>query len=83
MLNSAQSMLRQAPWLGLFPGLAIALTVLSFDLIGNALQQRIDRACATDEPTARQMRSRDNNGHSRRSQPHPQNRRPLPGSTAC
>ncbi|MHB0877815.1 MAG: ABC transporter permease [Anaerolineae bacterium] len=42
MLNAAQSTLRDAPWLGLFPGVAIALTVLSFDLIGNALQEKID-----------------------------------------
>jgi peptide/nickel transport system permease protein len=42
MLNAAQTVLRQAPWLGVFPGVAIALTVLSFDLIGNSLQQKID-----------------------------------------
>jgi peptide/nickel transport system permease protein len=42
MLNAAQTYIRQAPWLGIFPGLAISLTVLSFNLIGDALRETLD-----------------------------------------
>ena len=42
MLNSAQAYIRTAPWLGIFPGLAISLTVLSFNLVGDSLRGRLD-----------------------------------------
>lgn len=37
MLNYAQSYLRQGWWMALFPGLAISLVVLAFNILGDAL----------------------------------------------
>jgi peptide/nickel transport system permease protein len=42
MLNSAQRFLEQAPWLAIFPGLAIFLCVLSFNLVGDGLRDALD-----------------------------------------
>ncbi|MBV8913041.1 MAG: ABC transporter permease [Acetobacteraceae bacterium] len=42
MLNSAQRFLTQAPWLAIFPGLAIFLAVLSFNLVGDGLRDALD-----------------------------------------
>ena len=42
MLNSAQRFLEQAPWLAVFPGLAIFLCVLSFNLVGDGLRDALD-----------------------------------------
>jgi peptide/nickel transport system permease protein len=42
MLNSAQRFLSQAPWLAIFPGLAIFLAVLSFNLVGDGLRDALD-----------------------------------------
>jgi peptide/nickel transport system permease protein len=42
MLNSAQRFLSQAPWLAVFPGLAIFLCVLSFNLVGDGLRDAVD-----------------------------------------
>jgi peptide/nickel transport system permease protein len=42
MLNSAQRFLVQAPWMAIWPGLAIFLTVLSFNLIGDGLRDAHD-----------------------------------------
>lgn len=42
MLNSAQRFLTQAPWLAIFPGLAIFLCVLSFNLLGDGLRDALD-----------------------------------------
>jgi peptide/nickel transport system permease protein len=42
MLASAQSFIAQAPWLALFPGLAIFLTTLSFNLLGDGLRDVLD-----------------------------------------
>jgi peptide/nickel transport system permease protein len=42
MLNSAQRFLSQAPWLAVFPGLAIFLAVLSFNLVGDGLRDALD-----------------------------------------
>jgi peptide/nickel transport system permease protein len=42
MLNSAQRFLIQAPWLAIFPGLAIFLAVLSFNLLGDGLRDALD-----------------------------------------
>jgi peptide/nickel transport system permease protein len=43
MLNAAQQFLTQAPWLAIFPGLAIILVVLGFNLTGDALHEALDR----------------------------------------
>ena len=42
MLNSAQRFLTQAPWLAIFPGAAIFLAVLSFNLVGDGLRDATD-----------------------------------------
>jgi peptide/nickel transport system permease protein len=42
MLNSAQRFLTNAPWMAIWPGLAIFLTVLSFNLIGDGLRDALD-----------------------------------------
>jgi peptide/nickel transport system permease protein len=42
MLNDAQQYLRDAWWMSAFPGLAIALTVLSFNLLGDALNDALN-----------------------------------------
>ena len=42
MLNSAQRFLSTAPWLAVWPGLAIFLTVLSFNLLGDGLRDALD-----------------------------------------
>lgn len=41
MLNQAQAYLRQAWWLALFPGLAISLVVLAFNLLGDGLNEAL------------------------------------------
>ncbi|MFT4267659.1 MAG: ABC transporter permease [Xenophilus sp.] len=41
MLNEAQQYLRDAWWMSVFPGLAIALTVLSFNQMGDALNDAL------------------------------------------
>lgn len=42
MLKDAQSSLSQSPYLAIFPGLAIALTVLGLNLFGDALRDHLD-----------------------------------------
>ena len=42
MLNTAQRFLTQAPWMAVFPGLAIFLTVLAFNLFGDGLRDVLD-----------------------------------------
>jgi peptide/nickel transport system permease protein len=42
MLNTAQRFLTQAPWLAVFPGVAIFLCVLSFNLVGDGLRDALD-----------------------------------------
>ena len=42
MLAGAQSYIAQGPWLALFPGLAIFLTTLSFNLLGDGLRDVLD-----------------------------------------
>jgi len=42
MLNDGRQYLATAWWIGLFPGLAIFLTVLGINLIGDALRDRLD-----------------------------------------
>jgi peptide/nickel transport system permease protein len=42
MLLNAQSYLWTAPWLAVYPGLAILITVLSFNLVGDGLRDAMD-----------------------------------------
>lgn len=42
MLNSAQRFLVNAPWMAVWPGLAIFVTVLSFNLLGDGLHDALD-----------------------------------------
>lgn len=42
MLNSAQRFLTNAPWMAIWPGLAIFITVLSFNLLGDGLRDAFD-----------------------------------------
>jgi peptide/nickel transport system permease protein len=42
MLNTAQRFLANAPWMAVFPGLAIFVTVLSFNLVGDGLRDALD-----------------------------------------
>ena len=42
MLNDAHNYLSVAPWLAVFPGLAIATTVLGFNLLGDGLRDWLD-----------------------------------------
>jgi peptide/nickel transport system permease protein len=42
MLKEAQSFLALAPWFALFPGAAIALAVLGFNLLGDGLRDLLD-----------------------------------------
>ena len=42
MLNSAKSYITQAPMMSLWPGLAIFLSVLGFNLLGDALRDALD-----------------------------------------
>ena len=42
MLNAGQRFLTQAPWLAIFPGAAIFLAVLAFNLAGDGLRDALD-----------------------------------------
>ncbi|HEY3315593.1 MAG TPA: ABC transporter permease [Bacillota bacterium] len=42
MLQEAQNFLYQAPWMAIFPGLLIALTILGFNLLADGLAERSD-----------------------------------------
>ncbi|HEX5508733.1 MAG TPA: ABC transporter permease [Pseudolabrys sp.] len=42
MLNAAQRFLTSAPWMAVWPGLAIFLSVLSFNLVGDGLRDALD-----------------------------------------
>ncbi|MBM3503860.1 MAG: ABC transporter permease [Alphaproteobacteria bacterium] len=42
MLNQAQQYLRQAWWMSVFPGLAITVVVLAFNLLGDALNDALN-----------------------------------------
>lgn len=47
MLSDGRDVLNQAPWVEVFPGLAIAVTVLAFNLLGDGLRGRLDPRGAT------------------------------------
>lgn len=42
MLNESRAFIRAAPWMPLWPGLAILLTVLGFNLLGDGLRDALD-----------------------------------------
>ncbi|MEA2595886.1 MAG: peptide/nickel transport system permease protein [Thermomicrobiales bacterium] len=42
MLKSGHEFLRDSPWMGVFPGLAILVTVLAFNLFGDGLRDALD-----------------------------------------
>ncbi|WP_374574459.1 ABC transporter permease [Phenylobacterium sp.] len=42
MLNEAQTMIGFAPWLAIFPGLAVVLTVIGLNLLGDGLRDVLD-----------------------------------------
>ena len=42
MLNNAQRYCREVPWIALFPGVPITLTVASFNFFGDGLQDAVD-----------------------------------------
>jgi peptide/nickel transport system permease protein len=42
MINQGRAFLRTAWWVGMFPGLAIMLTVLGFNLVGDGLRDALD-----------------------------------------
>ena len=42
MLKDARNYLLQAPWMAIFPGLALALTVLCFNILGDTLSERLN-----------------------------------------
>lgn len=42
MLNEAQTFMAAQPWLAIFPGAAIALCVLAFNLLGDGLRDAVD-----------------------------------------
>ena len=42
MLSEAQTLLFQAPWLAVYPGVAIVLSVLGLNLVGDGLRDLLD-----------------------------------------
>jgi peptide/nickel transport system permease protein len=42
MLNEGRTFLELAPWMSIFPGLAIMLAVLGFNLVGDGLRDVLD-----------------------------------------
>jgi peptide/nickel transport system permease protein len=42
MLNAAQRYLSQAPWMALYPGLAIFAVVMALNVLGDALRDALD-----------------------------------------
>ena len=50
MINNGRLVLREAPWLTIFPSGAIVLTVIGFNLVGDAIRDALD-------PTTNEVRS--------------------------
>jgi peptide/nickel transport system permease protein len=40
--GTARTFMTQAPWMGLAPGIAISLTVLGFNMLGDSLRDALD-----------------------------------------
>lgn len=50
ILSSADEHLRRAWWLALFPGIAIFLTVVASNMVGEGLRERLERKSAATRP---------------------------------
>lgn len=48
MLQQAKQYLTQAPWMAIFPGLGIAVTVLGFNLFGDGIRDVLDPDASTE-----------------------------------
>jgi len=48
MLNEAQTFMAMAPWMAVFPGVAIAWAVLGFNLLGDGLRDTLDPKMAAE-----------------------------------
>ncbi|UIO99776.1 ABC transporter permease [Halobaculum sp. CBA1158] len=48
MLQQAKQYLTQAPWMAIFPGLGIAVTVLGFNLFGDGIRDVLDPNASTE-----------------------------------
>jgi peptide/nickel transport system permease protein len=42
MVSLNRSFINSAPWMVLFPGMAISITVISFNIVGDFLRDRLD-----------------------------------------
>jgi peptide/nickel transport system permease protein len=42
MLKDARNYLVLAPWMAIYPGLALALTVLCFNILGDTLSEKLN-----------------------------------------
>jgi peptide/nickel transport system permease protein len=42
MLSAGRDFFNRAPWLMIYPGLAIAAVVLAFNLLGDAVREALD-----------------------------------------
>lgn len=51
MLQQAKQYLTQAPWMAIFPGLGIAMTVLGFNLLGDGIRDILDPDTNTEMGT--------------------------------
>ena len=51
MLKDARNYLLRAPWLALYPGIAVALTVLSLNIIADALSERFSATSRAKQRT--------------------------------
>jgi peptide/nickel transport system permease protein len=49
MINSGRGFMEQAPWIVLFPGLGIAVTVIGFNMLGDGLRDVLDPKVDTVE----------------------------------
>ena len=52
MLNSGRNFLSQAPWLGVFPGLAVTLTVLGLNALGDSRRSALSHHRLNPAPSA-------------------------------
>ncbi|MBV9172141.1 MAG: ABC transporter permease [Chloroflexi bacterium] len=75
MINSGQLVLRDAPWLTFFPGAAIVLTVLAFNLLGDAIRDALDPA--VQDPRARRSAPATQAGATRFEEPLSVDRQPA------
>lgn len=48
MIRQSKQYLEQAPWMAIFPGLGIALTVLGFNLLGDGIRDVLDPTVSTE-----------------------------------